>query len=170
MKITKSNLPETSLLKNIPHDYVDSYSVTLNAKDLTIEQVGRSFFTSSPAWVDALLILRDKIVGMIGLKTAGDASNREKLLARFKCEVGEQLALFKVFAKNEHEVILGEDDKHLDFRVSLFLDRQKNALTVSTVVKTHNWLGRLYFLPVKPFHKMIVPTMVRGMARHLQKD
>ena len=170
MKITKSNLPETSLLKNIPHDYTDSYSVTLNTKDLTIEQVGKSFFTSSPAWVDTLLILRDKIVGMIGLKTASNAGNREKLLASFKCEAGEQLALFKVFAKNEHEVILGEDDKHLDFRVSLFLDRQKNGLIVSTVVKTHNWMGALYLLAVKPFHKLIVPTLVKEMAGHLQKD
>lgn len=38
MKIIKSNLPESSLLKNIPHDYVDSYSIALDAKDITIEQ------------------------------------------------------------------------------------------------------------------------------------
>jgi len=165
----KLNLPQSSLLKNIQSDYADSYSVPLNTEDLTIERVGKSFFTAAPAWVEALLILRDKIVGMIGLKIGNDASNKGKLITNFKCEIGEQLALFKVFDKNEHEVILGEDDKHLDFRVSLFLDRQNNTLAISTVVKVNNWMGRLYLLHVIPLHKIIVPTMVTGMVRQLQK-
>lgn len=169
MKTTKSNLPESSLLKNIQSDYADSYTLPLNTKGVTIEQVGKSFFTSAPAWVEALLMLRDKIVGMVGLKTGSNASNKDALIANFKCEAGEQLALFKVFEKNEHEVIIGEDDKHLDFRVSLFLDRQNNKLTVSTVVMINNWMGRLYLLPVIPFHKLIVPTIAGGMVRQLQK-
>ncbi len=166
----KSDIPESSLLKNTPSDYADSYSMPLNTKGLAIEQAGECFFTSAPAWVDALLILRDKIVGMIGLKTGSDADNKDALIANFKCEVGEQLALFKVFDKNENEVILGEDDKHLDFRVSLFLDRQNNKLAVSTVVKINNWIGKLYLLPVIPFHKIIVPTIVKGMIRQLASN
>jgi hypothetical protein len=161
----KSTLPESSLLKNIPHDYVDRYSAALNAQGLTIEQVGKAFFSSSPAWVDWLFALRNRIVSLLGLKTSGA---REAVLQNFKCEVGESVGLFKVFDKNEREVILGEDDKHLNFRVSLFLDRENNALIVSTIVDIHNWLGTLYFLPVKPFHKLIVPTIVKGMAARLQ--
>lgn len=57
MRITKSNFPESSLIKNIPSDYADSYSVAINAKDLTVERVCKSFFTSAPAWVEALLML-----------------------------------------------------------------------------------------------------------------
>lgn len=168
MKTIKSKLPETSLLKNIPHDYMDSYSVTLNEKELTVEQVGKSFFTSDPAWVKSLFALRDRVVSLFGLKTSG-TDNRKQLIDDFNCEVGQKLGLFKVFDKNEHEVILGEDDSHLDFRVSLFLDNQNDVLTVSTIVQIHNWLGRLYFLPVKPFHRLIVPTMVKGMTSQLQK-
>ncbi len=163
MKITKTSLPSMSLLDNVPCDYVDSYAIALAGKDLTIEQVGKSFFSSGPAWVGWLFALRNKIVALVGLKTSG----KEAVINDFKCEVGERVGLFKVFDKNEYEVILGEDDKHLDFRVSLFLDRTSNLLIVSTIVKIHNWLGTLYFLPVKPFHKMIVPTMVKGMAREL---
>lgn len=163
----KSSLPDLSLLKNTPADYADSYSMPLNTKELAIEQVGKSFFTSAPVWVETLLRLRDKIVGVVGLKTASDFDHRKRLINNFKCEVGEQLALFKVFDKNEHEVIIGEDDKHLDFRVSLFLDRQNHTLTVSTVVKINNWMGKLYLLPVIPFHKIIVPAIVKGMVRQL---
>lgn len=170
MKITKTNLPETSLLKNIPSDYIDSYSADINTKPLTIEQVGKSFFLASPEWINGLLLLRDRIVGMFGLKTGTDASNKEKIIANFKCEIGENVALFKVFDKNENEVLFGENDKHLDFRVSLFLDRQKDTLTVSTLVKFNNWTGRLYFLPVLPFHKIIVPVIARGIVKRLQSE
>jgi hypothetical protein len=169
MKIIKSNLPESSLIKNIPHDYVDGYSATLDAKELTIEQVSRSFFTSGPAWGGWLFALRNRVVSLFGLKTSG-LGEREAAIRNFKCKVGDRVGLFKVFDKNEYEIILGEDDKHLDFRVSLFLDKPNNTLTVSTIVKIHNWLGRLYFWPVKSFHKMIVPTMVKGMVSKLQKS
>jgi len=169
MKITKSNLPESSLLKNIPHDYVDSYSITLDAKDLTIEQVGKSFFSSDPAWVDWLFALRNKIVSLFGLKTSG-AGEGKAVRQNFKCEVGDRVGLFKILDKTENELILGEDDKHLDFRVSLFLDKQNQELTVSTLVKIHNGLGRIYFLFVKPFHVLIVPTMLKGMVRELGRN
>ncbi len=168
MKITNISLPETSLLKNIPFDYMDSYSVDINTKSLTIDQVGKSFFLASPEWVSALLQLRNKVVGIFGLKTGSNKSDKQRLIANFKFEIGERLALFKIFDKNQNEVIFGENDKHLDFRVSLFLDKQKNTLTVSTLVKFNNWMGRLYFIPVLPFHKIIVPVIVKGMVRQLQ--
>ncbi|MBI5353595.1 MAG: DUF2867 domain-containing protein [Chloroflexi bacterium] len=169
MKIKKSNLPATSLLTNSPHNYVDSYSVSLHTRDLSIEQVCKAFFSSGPAWVDSLFTLRNSVVSKFGLKTPNSGS-REAVLQNFKCEVGERVGLFKVFDKNESEVILGEDDKHLNFRVSLFLDKENNALVVSTIVDIHNWLGTLYFLPVKPFHKLIVPAMMKGMLEWLQKS
>jgi len=169
MKISKSDLPGSSLLNNFVHDYADGYSVKLNVKDLTIEQVCKVFFVSGPSWVDALFALRNRIVALVGLKTSAPEKNRKQLFDGFNCEIGQQLGLFKVFDKNEREVILGEDDKHLDFRVSLYLDRLNNTLTVSTLVKVHNRLGWLYFLPVKPVHKLIVPAMVKEMAGRLNQ-
>ncbi len=79
-----------------------------------------------------------------------------------------------MFARTENEVILGEDDKHLNFRVSLFLEQQQNNpqkkdLTISTTVEFNNWFGRLYFIPVRPFHKLIVPTMLKGIIKELEK-
>jgi hypothetical protein len=42
--------------------------------------------------------------------------------------------------------------------VLLRADRQ---VVVSTIVRFHNWLGRAYFVPVRPFHRLIVPAMIR---------
>lgn len=170
MKVSQVNPPEYLLLKRESFDYADSFVVSLNGIRPTIEQVGKSFFTTSPAWIAKLLLLRDKVGRMIGLKTAGDAGKRDELLAHFRCEVGERIALFHVLDKNENEVIFGEDDKHLNFRVSLYIDKLKSTLTVTTFVKRHNWLGKTYFLFVKPFHKIIVPSIMRSMINQLQKD
>lgn len=164
----KTKLPEKSILNGVSHDYLDTYAAALNASNIPIEQVGKAFFASSPAWVDWLFDIRNRVVSMLGLKTSG-AESKEVVIQNIKCEVGESVGLFKIFAKTENEIVMGEDDKHLDFRVSLFLDRQNNLLIVSTIVKIHNWLGRLYFLPVKPFHKIIVPVMTKGITNEINK-
>jgi Protein of unknown function (DUF2867) len=59
--------------------------------------------------------------------------------------------------------MLGEDDQHLDFRVSvqMELEAEECWVVVSTAVKFNHWLGRAYFIPVKPVHKIIVPAMMR---------
>ncbi len=59
--------------------------------------------------------------------------------------VGERFGLFKVLDKKEKEIILGEDDKHLDFKVSLLYVQPENKIYISTGVQYHNFFGRLYF-------------------------
>ena len=161
--ITKSILPEKSNLKrDITYDYIDSFRGEFFDKNGNISptEIGRSFFVSGPKWVDKLFSFRNKLVRLFGLKTSGKIEDRQKLPDNFKCEQGDQIGLFKVYSKTEKEVVLGEDDKHLNFRVSLFIDQQtgnqmNKKLIISTTVKFNNWFGRLYFLPVKPFHKLL---------------
>ncbi len=178
MTTIKRVLPKKSIL-NINHkkyDYVDSYQGVLNDNENKFSSVdiGKSFFSSGPQLIGKLFTLRNKIVSIFGLKTSYNIDDRQNPLDNFKCEEGEQLGLFKVFARTENEVILGEDDKHLNFRVSLFLEQQQNNpqkkdLTISTTVEFNNWFGRLYFIPVRPFHKLIVPTMLKGIIKELEK-
>lgn len=179
MKIQKKDLPKNSLLdpEKIKYDYIDCYQgIVKDSKDnITVTDVGKSFFLSSPKWVDQLFAARNTIVSIFGLKTAGSPDEREALLKSFKCEKGEQLGLFKVFDKNENEVILGEDDKHLNFRISLYLEKEGNQpdtknLKISTTVQFNNWFGLLYFLPVRAFHQLIVPTMLKAIIKNLEKE
>jgi hypothetical protein len=178
MTIKKTELPDKSILnKDVKnYDYIDSYKSEFIDKNNKINstEIGKSFFTSGPKWVETLFTLRNRIVGLFGLKTSGNITGRQKQIDNFKCKPGEQLGLFKVFEKTENEVVLGADDKHLNFRVSLFFDQAisdngKKSLTVTTTVEFNNWFGRLYFLPVKPFHKLIVPTMLKGMIAELER-
>lgn len=172
-----AEIPDKSILKKDSElfDYIDSYQRSFSDKEDNIDatKIGKLFFSSGPTWTDNLFAVRNKVVGLFGLKTPGQVSDRQALLDNFKCERGERLGLFKVFDKTENEVVLGEDDKHLNFRVSLFLDevledRERKNLTITTTVKFNNSFGRLYFLPVRPFHKLIVPSMLNGIIRQIE--
>ena len=171
--IKKATLPAGSMLNTMWQriDYVDSYlGILQNGISPNIEDVGLAFFNSEPSWIKSLFSLRNKIVKYFGLKITDEIFDRKKLLDNFTYDAGKKLGFFKVFAKSDHELILGEDDRHLDFRVSLYIrtDKVNHILTVSTIVKFNEWLGKYYFFFVKPFHQMIVQTMVRGIAKQLE--
>lgn len=176
MNITKVELPEKSVLSRTKNnfDYIDSFKGQLTAieEEIDITEIGKIFFTSGPKWGKKMFAFRNKIVGFFGLKTGNEADSA-KSDDDVKCEVGERIGLFKVFDKTNNEIILGEDDKHLDFRVSLLIDKSKdpkdiNTLTISTTVKYHNCLGIIYFLPVRPFHQLIVPAMLKNIIVQLE--
>ncbi|MBJ6118033.1 DUF2867 domain-containing protein [Pontibacter sp. BT310] len=176
---TSCKIPDKSILKKDSQlfDYSDSYQGSFSDDEGTIDstRVGILFFSGKSKVTGLLFAIRNKIVGLFGLKTSGQMSDRQKLLNHFKCEPGEQRGLFRVFEKTENEVVLGEDDKHLNFRVSLFLDRisddtGKKSLTITTTVKYNNLLGRVYFIFVRPFHKLIVPAMLKGMIKRIESE
>lgn len=176
MRIKKAEFPEKSILSQgkKDFDYMDSFQGELanDGRNIDISEIGKAFFTSGPKWGKKMFAFRNKVMGLFGLKTG---SENEKLQTEksFECEVGDRAGLFKVFDKTTNEIVLGEDDKHLDFRVSILIDKSKkginkSSLTISTTVKFHNWLGVLYFLPVRPFHKLIVPAMLKNMIGQLE--
>ena len=178
MKIKKTGFPEKSVLsrKKKDFDYTDSFEgkLTNENQNIDISEIGKTFFISGPKWGKKMFVFRNKVVGLLGLKT-GSETKKQQMEKDVTCEVGEHIGIFKVFDKTNNEIILGEDDKHLDFRVSLLFDKDKEdpddkrSLTISTTVKFHNWLGVLYFLPVRPFHKLIVPAMLKNMIGQLEK-
>lgn len=174
MKIKKIEFPEKSVLsqRKKDFDYIDSFKGEITNDSVSSSEMGEAFFTSGPQWGKKMFAFRNNVVKLFGLKT-GEENGKIQAAKDFTCEVGDQIGLFKVFGKTNNEIILGEDDKHLDFRVSLLYDNVENenkgnSLTISTTVKFHNWLGVVYFLPVRPFHKLIVPSMLKRMINQLE--
>jgi hypothetical protein len=163
--VQKVNLPtETLVAQAFPHtDYADAYRMQLPAgapRDL--DAVARAALGTAPRWVTLLMWLRDRIVGIIGLKTSKRLARRDRGHATL--QVGDALGIFRVFDRSADELLLGEDDRHLDFRLSVLMRNDGSAdwAIVSTVVRFNSWLGRAYFLPVRQFHKLIVPAMMRS--------
>ena len=81
----------------------------------------------------------------------------------------DRIGIFKVYSKSETEIVLGEDDKHLDFRLSVLRTPGLSPslggqLTVSTVVHCNNLLGRAYLLVIAPFHRQVVTASLHRAA------
>lgn len=162
---------ENSLLKTAAQwDYEDSFTRNLTTIKSSISSIdlGRSFFSSGPKWISYLFTLRNKIVSVFGLKISNDRTEVLKRINSSNFEIGERFGLFKVFDKNETEIVIGENDKHLDFRVSLATLEGKE-LFITTVVHYHNIWGKIYFSIIKPFHKVIVPIMLKGIVKNLEQ-
>jgi len=114
-----------------------------------------------PSWVRALMVVRNRVVAPFGLKTEAppDAQRAEgRAFAQ-----GDYAGVFRVFERRDDELLLGGDDQHLDFRFSLLLRQGEASQDVfaTTTVNFHNVWGRLYFFFVAPFHRQIVPAMLR---------
>jgi hypothetical protein len=162
IRVEKVDVPHTSRIAGAltPVDYADAYRVALPA-DFPPDVVAfaRRLFDSRPAWVDGLMSARNRAVALFGLKTAPRSAAHA---ATF--EPGSKLGLFRVFERTDREILLGQDDKHLDFRLSVLLDGTGHAV-VTTVVKFNRLLGRAYFAPVGTLHRLIVPAMMRAAVR-----
>ena len=76
----------------------------------------------------------------------------------------------EVFAVREvvgEEALIAKDDVHLDFRAAVGIDAARGLVRVTTVVRLKGWRGRLYFLPVRILHSVVMHAMLRSAARRL---
>jgi len=136
------------------------------SKPQSLIQIYWNIFTHSPGWITALMNMRNRIVALFGLKgvSAKEMRDRVKRPCPEHVEVGQRLGIFTLLSLDDDEIILGEDDTHLDFRVIL-RRHNKNTVHVTTVVSTHNRLGRMYMATIKPFHKIIARTMIQKAVK-----
>ena len=142
----------------------DAFSIQLPA-DASVdpEVLARFIFSVQPPWIGALTSLRDGIVAGFGLKTA-------KHLARLSSDPkAKRISIFRVFGNTDTEVVLGENDRHLDFRLSVLCTQSPppstgSQLTLTTVVHCHNRLGQIYLSVIAPFHRQVVKASLRSAA------
>lgn len=167
MTVERVEVPAGTLVsKSFPRvDYADAFRTALEG-EVSVDEVVAASFRAMPGWIRALMAVRDGAVSLVGLKTDGARANVPDTFAR-----GDVIGLFRVLERDEREIVLGEDDRHLDFRASFLLTPagEGTALTVSTVVRFHNALGRAYFVPVGPGHRWIVPAMMRAARASLAR-
>lgn len=172
----QSAIPSRSILKKneATFHYIDSFQSPILEKgqNVDIDEFVQLFLSSGPKWADTLFKVRNNAVRLFGLKVSS-AADRQKKVDTSMLKVGEQVGIFRLFEKTENEVILGEDDKHLNFRVSLLIDQYTNGsnkkrLSITTAVRFNNAFGRIYFLPVKPFHKLLVKTSLREIIKKIK--
>ncbi len=139
-------------LEDIPApDYADMSIAVLptGASEDPAEWARRLFSPESmPAWVRLAMGLRQLLVPIIGIPRAG----RE---------------IFTVRNVEGDEALLSVDDVHLDFRCGVGVDLETRLVRVTTTVRLKGWRGRLYFLPVRIAHPLVVHAMLTRAQRQL---
>lgn len=101
-----------------------------------------------------LLAFRDALVVPFRVKTSA------QLRAQVKCAAASHIGFFPVISRTADEVVIGADDRHLDFRTSVLVRRnalvERCKVIVTMVVHSHNRFGQLYLLVIAPFHLLVV--------------
>lgn len=153
-----------SFLTQIDFEDAFAFDAPVNAaKPERMEEVYTKIFNTAPSWVAYAMRLRNLLVSPFGLKTEIDQNPNPSIIE------GEKAGIFKIYKIHENEVIAGENDKHLDFRVSVHRSPAVNsAITVSTMVQYHNLFGRIYMTLVMPFHKMVVKSVLKSAVKRFQ--
>ena len=148
MKVTRlSAIPENSLIRNKfgEVDYCDAYQIKKeterNATEISNE------IMKLPNWALILFKFRNLVVGIFGLKTDKNTPKPD--------------TFFTVIEQNDSEIVMGEVDKHLDFKVSVMKNNLENTISLTTIVHFNNAWGRIYFFPVKPFHKILIRALLK---------
>lgn len=140
--------------------FADRFSLVLPDETIGAEEAARRMFSFTPRWIRGLMTLRDRLVAPFGLKTR----------PRMQGEGGPapEGNWFPILERSPERMVLGSDDRHLDFRLILETEPAMphgTRISSATVVRTHNFLGRAYLTAVLPFHKVIVPAVLRQAMR-----
>lgn len=133
---------------------LDSYSIDLSSsKQYSMRVLATRTVGDPPAWIKALVAVRDAVVTPFGVKTSGEV--------RASRADNERVDFFPVQWESNDEIVLGEDDRHLDFRLSLLRRNSPTGtqLIATTVVHSHNAFGLTYLNVIRPFHHW---TLLRG--------
>ena len=143
-------------------DLADAYEITLPPEATRDpETLARFVFARQAGWVRIAMRMRDAVMARFGLKTA----------RRLRADPVGRVGIFRIYDRSDDEIVLGEDDRHLDFRVALrCVTRTSDAgsltsVTLSTVVRCHNRLGRIYLTVIGPVHRQVVQSFLRRAAR-----
>lgn len=147
-------------------DLLDAFAIDLPAGASDDPEVlARVAFERQAAWIRALTWVRDTVMAGVGVKSSsaiGAAAATRGL---------QVIGYFPVLSKSAGEMVMGGDDRHLDFRVAVLVraDAQGGReLVVVTVVHCHNRLGRTYLAVIAPFHRTILRANLERTVRMLE--
>ncbi|MFG6440149.1 DUF2867 domain-containing protein [Roseateles sp. LKC17W] len=162
--------PDSLIEKLIPGcDFHDAWAVPAGSPGLTALGQFLKAAGQTPRWVSACMALRNRVVSLFGLKDLGGLEQLPRHKAEADYRPGDRVGIFTLFENTPGEVLLGDRDRHLDVTLSVHLTPPPaggaTLVSLTTVVRVHNLLGRVYMLPVTPMHRLIAPAVLRAVAR-----
>jgi hypothetical protein len=154
VRAVEPNVDTAALLAGA--QFSDAFSIAVDDATLDARHAAERMLGRSPRWIEVLTALRNRLVTPFGLRTP----------ARRKAAAANSIGAFPVVSESPDRVVAGFNDRHLDFRlvVDVVAEAGGRRVTATTLVLTHNLLGRTYLAIILPFHRLIVPSMLRQVA------
>lgn len=146
--------------------FADYNTLTLrNDPQFTVDLLTYRCFSYNPVWLQWLMHLRNALARMVGWKSATAIEATEKGVY----QVGDVLDIFRVLKRDADVLVMGEDDRGLNFRILTRVLRDDEAgkleFRISTLVHLNNSSGRIYFAMVKPFHHLIMKAVINRLRK-----
>ena len=136
-------------------NWADAYEFCyLKKKQNALEAAEVMFAPTPPLWIRALNAMRNRVVGLFGIKPGQITIDSTKSGA------------FPIVAQSDETVVYGFDDWHLNFRIALQIRDTPTgrAVTLTTLVHRKNWYGYCYIFLISPFHRLIVKHLLRNLS------
>lgn len=152
--------PDPAFVASLPGtDFSDAFAIMVPGNGIDAREVAALAFSKLPDWAGWLLKIRNAAMRPFGLKTD---------------EIGQGLP---VLHESAEEVVVGLNDNHLDFRTQFRTDTIRLGadgpdlclITLTTIVRTHNRLGRIYLAVIMPFHRIVVRSLLKRIAARLME-
>ena len=138
----KNNL----IIKYLPADYKDCFwDEITEIPYMSVNELFNLMFSQYPKWIMRMYYICNLIVKPFGVKINKSFVNM-------------------IIEQNDNEIMIGAKDKHLTFHVSLFCSDVKDKtqeVSITTIVKYENILGRIYFAAIWLFHRIIVSYLFK---------
>ena len=136
-------------------DYRDVFSISFERNTFnSINDFAKKYFISQPTWLRLIsmnTITKHKI---------------EDDLKNSNFNVNSKIGSWKIFNKNDNEIVFGESMGFMDYRFSMRLDKNStDDIEVSTVVTLNGSMGKYYFSVVKLLHKKFVKVSLKNLSK-----
>ncbi|MEL6150816.1 MAG: DUF2867 domain-containing protein [Chloroflexota bacterium] len=151
-------------------DAPDHFDVKTIESDVSLREFLAGFLSFYPWWIRGLYGVRAVFVRVLGMKQENLPQLPNLSPEEIDFSVGGDGTIFVVKAAQEHAYwVAGATDKHLTANVLIALEPLtdgRNRFHVGTTVYYHAWSGPVYFNVIRPFHHMVVRSMMHAGAAY----
>lgn len=146
--------------------FSDAYRAPLRKPPPDVVEIFFAIFGHHPQWIKQTLLLRNRLARRWGLAVPADSGILHPT-RKSAYTAGDTIGPWPVFSISAHELVVGRDNAHLDFRLSILreLHGPSPTVVVSTVCLPHNWAGKVYLFFIVPFHRWGVKFIIQRALR-----
>ncbi len=166
--VVSRGFPDNTLIdaRFIEHAYYkDSYCIVLQDESSNPIKLFHAVFSHRPTWINLVMVTRNWIARRVGLEASSACEiMTPKISDRY--EVGAKIGAWPIYAITTSEIVVGRDNSHLDFRLSVLRDTGStgSSAVFSTVCVVHNVFGKVYLWFVLPFHRWGIRRLIGSAA------